>query len=85
MRFFALFCVLFVVVLAVNADEKNDIGDSNQSTGTTVSTRPPILKINKVCGLKIVGYTKEKCAKECALKGYSNSSCKLFKKCTCSD
>lgn len=89
MRFVAFFCVLFVVVLVVNADKeldnKNEIGDSNKFIGTTVSSRPAILKINKVCGLKIVGYTKKKCSKECLLKGYAKSSCKLFQKCTCSD
>lgn len=81
MRCIVLFCVLFVVVLAVNADKESDI--KHNLSGTTV--RPPILKINKVCGLKFVGFNEAKCAKECSLKGYAKSSCKFLRKCTCKE
>lgn len=76
MRFIVVFCLLIVVVLAVNADE-----DKNQKAGTG---RPDTLVINKRCGIKgLIGYSSKACAKECANRGYPNSSCPFLKKCTC--
>lgn len=75
MRFIVVFCLLIVVVLAVNANE-----DKKSGTGA----RPDTLTINKRCGIKgLVGYSSKACAKECANRGYPNSSCPVFKKCTC--
>lgn len=86
MRLVALLCVLFVIILVVNAQKelhtKYVINKSNKFAG--YNKRPAVLVPRKLCGT-IMGYNKATCAKKCLSKGYTNSSCNYLKRCTCLD